>query len=96
MSEVKGLPGLSAIRSQLDLTQAAVSKSLECSQVHLRLVELGRKDCTQSFQRHLSEVLCCRVIDLLEEPTPERLREIEIAYKRRELEQLEGDQKGVA
>lgn len=93
----KGLPGLSAVRNRLGLTQASVAKSSDCTSDFIRFIETGRKDCSQDIQRKLAELLCCKVADLFEKPDAERLREIEIAYKRRELEQLEaGEQKGVA
>jgi len=101
----KGLPGLREVRECLGLTQKQVGEKTGCSADFIRFIENGRSDCSQDVQRQLSQALCCKVSDLFEPPTdppaPERVARldvIKIAYKRRELEQLEaGEQeKGVA
>lgn len=107
----KGLPGLKAVRMAVGLTQEQLAFSPGCNKVHLGQIELGKRDCTQAVQRQLADRLCCTVIDLLYvvpgeyDPAKQleretRLKQIAIAFKRRELDQLEqapaGEQKGVA
>lgn len=93
----KGLPGLKAVRNVVGLTQEELAVKAGTNKVHVGQIELGKRDCTMALHRRIASELCCSPAELLEEPAHDRLVEIEIAYKRRELEQLEaGEQKGVA
>lgn len=88
----KGLPGLLPIRERLKLSQAFVASM--CGPKgravdSIRHIESGAADCSQQLQRELAAALCCTVANLHSDPTEAVLKEIEINYKRRELEQLE-------
>jgi predicted transcriptional regulator len=89
--ENKGLVGLRHLRHALELTQSAVAKSAGCSEVQIRHVETGWRDCTQAFQRRLASALCCEVVDLLATPTPQRLAEIRADYTQRVADQARAE-----
>lgn len=108
--EQKGLPGLLAIRERLKISQArlaAMCNEKGRNEDSIRHIETGVSDCSQQLQRELARALCCTVADLHEAPNDNpakqlerenRLKQIQLAYKRRELELLEASEKveGVA
>lgn len=76
LEDVLGLPGLKSIREALNIRQDVLAAQVGRTNQWISQIETGKDDCTQALQRKLARVLCCKVVDLLEEPTPERLAEI--------------------
>lgn len=78
------------IREHLGLAQDAIGVS---KGVYIGRLETGKVDCTQALQRQIAAALCCEVFELLSNAiTDERLQQIEIAYRRQQLEKLEQSQ----
>ena len=77
----KGAPGLRLIRQHLNLTQTQIGDFAGISSEWARLIESGQHECSTGILSKLSEKIGCERSDLLSSPTPERLMEIEIAYR---------------
>lgn len=82
------LPGLRPIRERLGLSQQKLGSEAKSSAEALSNIETGARGASLALVKRLASVLCCTTDDLLSAQPP--LTQIEIAYKRRELELLEG------
>lgn len=73
----KGLPGLSAIREALGLSQAELAALIESHGNMIYMLESGRADCSAAYMRALAYMTASTVADLWNpELTPSRLAEI--------------------
>lgn len=95
MNDNSTLPGLRLVRECLGYTQAKLGSVTGITGETICNIEQGTRGASVKTLRRLAVSLVCKPEDLLSCPTPERLKEIEIAHKRRELEQLEAS-RGVA
>lgn len=86
-NSTKGLPGLKLVRNAVGLTQEQLAFK-GCCKVHLGQIELGNRDTTQETQRRLADLLSCKVADLVDTPTSERLQEIKNAYEVRNAQEV--------
>lgn len=100
--ETKGLPGCKPIREALELTQAQLAQMVGVHLSFIFCVENGRKDCSQSVQRRIAGVLGCEVVDLIQQPTEERIQEIKSESEVRKAQEVlarhqpDGDKKAGA
>lgn len=79
-SKPYGLPGLRAIRDRLGVTAQDVALRVGVTTNWLSIIERGHDDCTDKLKRQLANFLRCTVVDLITQPSDQRLAEIEAAY----------------
>lgn len=85
------LPGLKPIREKLGLSQQKLGSEAKSSGEAISNIENGARGASLALVKRLASVLCCSADDLLSECPP--LTQIEIAYRRHQLEQLEAQDK---
>lgn len=80
---------LTALRSRHGLSRKALARRADVSERHLQNIELGSGNASIQFLRHLSQVLNCRLVEMIGEETissSEWLRMREILRGRTEAE----------
>lgn len=88
------LPGLRPIRERLGLSQQKLGAEAKSSAEALSNIETGTRGASLALVKRLAAALCCSADDLLSEEPP--LTQIEIAYRRHQLAQLEAQKAGAA
>lgn len=98
MNNQLGIPGLKSIRQTLELSQKKIALAVSVNEYYISLLENGRRDCTQGLQRRIAAFIQCDVLDLLGNPTQQRLSDIKVAFRRAELTaaETEAQEKEVA
>lgn len=83
--------GVRTIREHLGLSRSALSAKAGCSAAHIEMIEREERSPSLEIVAMLAEALCCDAASLFSQPSEDTLKEIEIAYRRQELQQLEAE-----
>jgi XRE family aerobic/anaerobic benzoate catabolism transcriptional regulator len=84
---------LSALRARQGLSRKTLARNADVSERHLQNIELGIGNASIQFLRQLSQVLHCRLIEIIGDEalsSPERLKIYEILRGRSETELAQG------